>query len=579
MGASVLMEVRAVFGKIAWFIPGFLLWASFPPMAERSDILFALAPLMVLSRGGNAGRSALRWFQSGLFFWVATLSWMPAIVKNNGPWPLVVAGWSVLALYCAAYFAAYGWLSAKYWRWAKGLAVVSSPIPSAPDITAVSIPPSRPRFLAGRRLLGCLVVEPVLWCGLELVRSRFLGGFSWNQLGVVPANSSFGGPAALGGVYLLSAVVILVNGTFAGIVERIIASVRAKMRRPYDLSAVGRHLGFETVAAFLLVFGIYQAAEISRPVLRGEPLGVAMVQRNFPCCFKACDEHPLGIYSNLFSRVAAFAPDIAVLPESAMAEFGDVDGPRAAAFASFARRISGAGAVLAGGARIDEERNIYNSAALYDRQGFQVYDKVHLVPFGEFIPGDKLFPALQRFAPVGSCTPGEPELLLLRRDGREDVPFGVAICFEDTDSALVRTFAAKGARFLCFITNDSWFSYSNEAVAHSWQAVARAVETGLPVVRAGNSGVTGVISPGGAANWLVGEDSRPLVDASGVMCTYIAVPRVTGEDGRGAPHTTVYVKTGDLPLGIIFALLILTMIMVKYGHERKRNRRVSLQVG
>ena len=106
------------FKQLAWFLPGFLLWAAFPPMGERMDVLFALAPLMVVARKGDSRKSARRWFQSGIFFWVATLSWMPAIVKNNGPWPLVVLGWFALAAYCAAYFAAYGWLSARYWRWA-----------------------------------------------------------------------------------------------------------------------------------------------------------------------------------------------------------------------------------------------------------------------------------------------------------------------------------------------------------------------------------------------------------------------------------------------------------------------------
>jgi apolipoprotein N-acyltransferase len=549
MSASVLMELREYLKKVAWFIPGFLLWASFPPMAECTDILFALAPLMVLSRGGKARDSAIAWFKSGIFFWVATLSWMPAIVKNNGPWPLVVIGWSVLALYCAAYFAAYGYLSAKYWNWAKG---------------------KDRRFLFARRLLGCLIVEPVLWCGLELVRSRLFGGFAWNQLGVVAANSSFASPAALGGVYLLSAVIILINGSIAGIAERFIAAVKAKMRKPYDECAMGKYLSFETMSAFLLVFAIYHSAEIAKPVRAHDALSVAMVQRNFPCCFKGGDKNPYEIYSHLFSRVSYFSPDIVVLPESAMAEFDDVDRRRAVLFASYARRLSSASTILAGGARIDAKGNIYNSAALYDEKGVQVYDKVHLVPFGEFIPGDKLIPVLQKLAPVGSCTPGDPKLLYLRRDGKEDLPLGVAICFEDTDSSLIRSFAAKGARFLAFITNDSWFSYSNEAVAHSWQAVARAVETGLPVVRTGNSGVSGIIYPSGKANWLVGDDALPLVDASGVMCSRILLPRVLSDDGEGKLQTTVYVRVGDIPLGIIFSLLILTMIMVKYRHECKR---------
>ena len=147
----MISETLRKLARVAWFLPGFLLWAAYPPMGEKTDVLFALAPLMWLSRRGEARVSAKRWFMSGAFFWVATLSWMPAIVKNGGPWPLVVLGWFALAAYCAAYFAAYGYLSAKAWGWARG-----------------------GRYW--RRLACVLVAEPVLWCGLELVRSRFLGG-------------------------------------------------------------------------------------------------------------------------------------------------------------------------------------------------------------------------------------------------------------------------------------------------------------------------------------------------------------------------------------------------------------------
>jgi len=125
----ILIEAYNKFKKIGWFLPGFILYAAFPPMCEVADVLFALAPLMWLSRQGDPRASAKRWFMSGIFFWVATLSWMPAIVKNGGPWPLVVLGWFALAAYCAAYFAAYGYLSAAYWRWSKGFHSAEAGVP------------------------------------------------------------------------------------------------------------------------------------------------------------------------------------------------------------------------------------------------------------------------------------------------------------------------------------------------------------------------------------------------------------------------------------------------------------------
>ena len=135
------------------------------------------------------------------------------------------------------------------------------------------------------------------------------------------------------------------------------------------------------------------------------------------------------------------------------------------------------------------------------------------------------------------------------------IKLGVAICFEDTDSQLVRKFADMGADALIFITNDSWFYGSEETEQHAWQAVARAVETGLTVVRCGNSGVTGVIEPDGKASWLCGADMRPLVDKSGAMCAKVSVPATV------AP--TFYVRFGDVPLAIAFLLLLSSMGAVK----------------
>jgi apolipoprotein N-acyltransferase len=532
MLGELLKKIKAVF----WFLPGFLLWAAYPPMGEKADVLFALAPLMWLSRRADPLTSAKRWFQSGIFFWVATLAWMPAIVKNGGPWPLVALGWGVLSAYMAAYFAAYGYLAAKIWSWA--------------------------RRTYWRRILAMLVLEPVLWCGLELVRSRFLGGFAWNQLGVVCANSGFAAPAALGGVYLLSAVIVLINGSFAGIFERMFTPGGDRQIPRWARSA-------ETLLVFALVYFVYSLAP-SADNRETRPLKVAMVQRNFPCVFKNNDERAYEVYDRLLRNVSLLHPDVVVLGESALCEFGPVDQRGAYDFAAWIAEKTGA-ALIAGGTRYGDG-NTYNSAALYVPSAaggaatpvaVDVYDKVHLVPFGEYIPGDKLFPALQKLAPVGSCTPGE--LKVMEFNG---VKLALAICFEDTDSAQMRRLAEMGAELLVFITNDSWFSHSDEARQHAWQAVARAVETSLPVVRVGNSGVTGTVSPDGRAVWLLDAGGGVLVDRPGTMFDKIDCPV--------KPAPTPYVRFGDKPLAIAFALLIAGMILVKYRNEYEQRRDLSL---
>jgi len=546
--------LRTLFRKVLrvfWLLPGFLLWATFPPMGETTDCLFALAPLLWLARNRDFRTNTRRWFLNGFIFWFATLSWMPAIVKNGGPWPLVVLGWGALAAYCSLYFGAFGYLSAKYWTWAKE------------------------RGGYGRRLLGILVVEPILWAGLEIIRSRFLGGFAWNQLGVAPVNCGFGAPAALGGVYLLSAFVILINGTVASIAERMLAPYFATRRRKIEVGGQFIEVSpekpsftvpnwvrsVETLLPFLIVLGVYNVAKGHMGQLgqTGQhEIKVAMIQRNFPCCFQAREENPVAVYSNLLQNVAMLKPDLVVLSESAMAEFGAVDGAKARRFADWMMGQTWAH-VLAGGSRYDG-KNIYNSAAICNGQLIQVYDKVHLVPFGEFIPGDTWFPALKKLAPVGSCTPGELKVL-----SGAGIVMGVAICFEDTDSAQMRRLAALDAQMLVFITNDSWFSHSIEAVQHAWQARARAIETGLTVVRVGNSGVTGTIRSDGTVSWLVGEDGKPLIDRQGTMFDKVPVAPFQS----GFPRTP-YVTWGDAPLFGVFVLLILAMSLVKYRNYAKR---------
>ncbi len=109
------------------------------------------------------------------------------------------------------------------------------------------------------------------------------------------------------------------------------------------------------------------------------------------------------------------------------------------------------------------------------------------------------------------------------------------------------------------ITNDSWFSRSVEAEQHAAQAVLRAVETGLPVIRVGNSGVTGVIACDGRARWLTDGAGKPLVDAPGTMVETVQL--------AASPALTPYSRLGDWPLLILFAAA-LPLAFVKTRKEQ-----------
>ena len=541
--------IRQVLRRLAFIVqllPGVLLWASFPPMGEVTDGLFALAYLLWIARRKTSGAAFRLWFANGFLFWMLSLSWLPAVIDKNGPPVLVILGWIALAAYCALYFGLFGFLAARAWAWVRGEG---------------NLFPITEWTSYGRRLVAILLIEPLLWGGLEIGRANLFTGFAWNPIGLPLAQAGFGAPAALGGVTLLSCIVILINGTITSIFER--------MLRPkeYSLSRYLRTL--ETLFPVLLIFGLYSFSP--KPSFTEEkPLAVGVVQQNQPIMGNT-DYKPVERLADLTRPFTYLKPDLIILPESAFCYFGKLDGANAERIALSVLESTGARSLLTGGERQESPNKLFNSAALYTAQSpTAFYDKVHLVPFGEYIPGDKLIPWLQQFAPVGSCTPGVLKTLELTRE-EETIPFGVAICYEDSDASNMRRLVRQGARFIAVITNDGWFSPSIESVQHAWQSTARAIELGVPVVRSANTGISGVIEATGEATWLRDAEGDLLRETPGSM-----LGRVRLTD---ALRPTPYVVAGDWPITISFLILITVMGIIKRKHDDEKRRKLSLSLG
>lgn len=243
----------------------------------------------------------------------------------------------------------------------------------------------------------------------------------------------------------------------------------------------------------------------------------------------------------------AVRPDLIIWPETSVpAPLGQSSRSRAA----IARAANGA-PVLVGMLRYDGLR-IYNSAVLLDARGSatQVYDKHHLVPFGEYVPmGD----FLARFGIAGlaagqgrgfSAGPG-PELLDFGALGRA-LPL---ICYEAVFPQDLRGLAQR-PDFLVQITNDAWFGQFSGPYQHLDQARMRAIEQGLPLLRAANTGVSAVIDAQGRLVASVALNTEGVIDA--------ALPP------KAAP--TVYAATGDAPLAVVIALVCLAGLR-RRGHE------------
>jgi apolipoprotein N-acyltransferase len=151
----------------------------------------------------------------------------------------------------------------------------------------------------------------------------------------------------------------------------------------------------------------------------------------------------------------------------------------------------------------------YNSALLYDAAGNVVnwYDKMHLVPFGEYVPFDRYLPFLVEWIGMGrNLTPGTEYTVMPFGDGAR---FGINICYEDVFPEISRNSVLRGANVLIVITNDAWFGTTSASRQHLAHSVLRAVETCRPLLRNGNNTDTCLILPDGRVEALLyGSDTR-----------------------------------------------------------------------
>ena len=529
---------------------GVLLYMAFPPQAQADSAWMALVPLMLIIRR-CAPRAAAGWAAlSAIIFWALTLSWFPAIIKNDGPWPLVFLGLAFLTLWCACFMMVYAYTSARLWQWA-GLAP------------------------GWRRVVLVLLADPLLWVGTEWSRGWLLTGFAWNFLGVSQvANLPLIQVASMVGVYGVSAVLILFNGALTSLLQRVL--------RPFELRCCGSAVmasgpftmvarlmhALESGLPLLLValvwfWGLGRLEEWQRVSAEAPKWRVALIQPNAPCIFTLDEQTTLAQLTLLKTRTqqaSAAAPDLMVWPETAV--LGSIPYvPETWHFIQQGVKVAGAplltGALeteKATGAAADADGFVYyNAAWLFDIAGeaVGVYRKRHLVPFGEFIPLDKRISWLQRFAPTGvSCTPGsDAGILRVTRASGEVLRLGPLICFEDTVPSLSRATVRAGAQLLVLMTNDAWFNGSIEPVQHLDQSVFRAVENGVPLVRAANSGVSCAVDAVGRVTRL--EADGKAVDFDGFFVTQVAVPH--------KPFRAPYTRWGDRLLALPGLLLVLVV--------------------
>ena len=342
-----------------------------------------------------------------------------------------------------------------------------------------------------------------LWVAVDWARGHFLGGFPWATLGyALHLDLPLLAWSRWTGVYGLSFAAAAVG----------IALGRAFLER----SIPSRRRAVVTVAAVLALHAVgYAMISSVEPGEGSTPIRVAAIQGNIDQGEKWQADRRVRILSTYLrlSEEAASrepGPDWIVWPETAVPGLIENDAGLRSQLALLARRHDVSLVVGAMGVEIDEQARRFS--AFFD-SAFQIepdgqvrdrYDKTHLVPFGEFVPLrgvlGHFFQSLARGLSSTDVTAGAaPRNMLLRgRDaGAARIPVGVPICYELLFPHLVREFGGQGARALLAITNDAW--YGRTGAPHQFLAMTslRAAESGLPTVRAANTGISAIIDPDG----------------------------------------------------------------------------------
>jgi len=255
-------------------------------------------------------------------------------------------------------------------------------------------------------------------------------------------------------------------------------------------------------------------------------------------------------YLLLGERAASGGPQLIVFPESILPAYILREEDLSSRFARLAEE-SGAAVLLGTG----DHRNgrIYNSVAVFlpDRSIVETYEMVRPVPFGEYIPGRRIWEAIGLKRLVDSFLPHD-----LSR-GREYSPIegiGTPICFESTFPSPSRRFVENGATLLVTVTNDAWFRGSSELKAHFAAAVFRAVENRRFTIQAANGGISGIIDPTGRIEGSTREE--------GVL---------RGKIGR-LTSISPYSRWGDLPF---LTLAGIGLVLIIISRMKKKRRGLS----
>ncbi len=498
-----------------------LLIEAFPRMDCWPLAWIGLVPLLCLLQKASPSQAFAQAYGCGFLFFAGTLYWFVHVT---------LLGAVLLIAYLALYFGLFG---LGYY------------------------------LLTRRQTAWNIFAIASWWTILEFIRAHFLTGFGWVSLG----HSQYRNLVAIQiaditGIYGVSFLIVLVNGVFKEWLE-------ALCIRRVGLASAWRHAWGATIVTVLLclaviAYGFFRLEGLrQQDVSLGSTLSVAVIQANTPQEKKwdrAAWPDILAEYKILSAQAVKQNPNLIVWPETSYPGILWGDAQALDDIKSFVSRL---GVPLLIGSVVHEAGEYYNTAILLSGKGDIVrqYRKIHLVPFGEYIPLRFVLPFLSWIVPIDDFTAGK-EYTIFQVSSLADqatvggTPFSVLICFEDTLEELSREFVHRGARWLVNITNDAWFQDTKAPFMHLQAAVFRTVENRRALVRAANTGLSGLIDPSGRMVAVVADDRGKKTYVAGY--TVVDVPMSYDE--------TFYTKYGDIFILGFFGC----MLIYCFSSRRKR---------
>jgi apolipoprotein N-acyltransferase len=487
---------------------GLLLAAAFPLINLPALAWVALVPLFMALRGQGVRSGFWLGGITGIVFFAGTVHWVTNSVHFYGGIPVIPA--SLITLLLCAYLALYPALF--------GAIVV--------------------HFKGTRSSLQVLAAAAA-WTTLELARTYVFSGFPWALIGysqyrMLPVIQI----ADITGVYGVSFLLVLVNAAIAEF-------IMDRKRYPGVVMAA-------LVLALAVGYGSIRLKVAGGP----GAITISVVQGNIEQDKKwdpAYQAETIAVYKRLTGEALKQRPALVIWPETATPFYFTGNNPAdrelTADLADFVKKNKVPLLFGSPTYQVKSPRTVvlHNSAFLLSGEGkiLARYHKIHLVPFGEYVPLKSVLFFVEKLVQViGDFEPGRDYTVMSVPDGKaRDVKLSTVICYEIIFPDLVRRFVNEGAQVLTTITNDAWFGRTAAPYQHFSMAVFRAVENRVPVARAANTGISGFIDAQGH-----------ILAASDIFVeTYLTKTLVPG----GA--RTFYTRHGDLfsYACVFFSILIL----------------------